>query len=107
MASRPLRTSSGGADKLCAGTGLQAHFRYDWNDPARATGRSGRVRRLMPVECERLQGMPDDYTLVPYAASRRRARYRRSATPWPCRVSRGWRPAAVAVPAQDGIERFS
>lgn len=25
-----------------------------------------RVRRLMPVECERLQGMPDDYTLVPY-----------------------------------------
>lgn len=25
-----------------------------------------RVRRLMPIECERLQGMPDDYTLVPY-----------------------------------------
>lgn len=25
-----------------------------------------RVRRLMPVECERLQGMPDNYTLVPY-----------------------------------------
>lgn len=24
------------------------------------------VRRLMPVECERLQGFPDDYTLVPY-----------------------------------------
>lgn len=24
------------------------------------------VRRLMPVECERLQGMPDHYTLVPY-----------------------------------------
>lgn len=24
------------------------------------------VRRLTPVECERLQGMPDDYTLVPY-----------------------------------------
>lgn len=25
-----------------------------------------RVRRLMPLECERLQGFPDDYTLVPY-----------------------------------------
>ena len=25
-----------------------------------------RVRRLMPLECERLQGMPDNYTLVPY-----------------------------------------
>jgi C-5 cytosine-specific DNA methylase len=24
------------------------------------------VRKLMPVECERLQGFPDDYTLVPY-----------------------------------------
>ena len=24
------------------------------------------VRRLTPVECERLQGLPDDYTLVPY-----------------------------------------
>jgi DNA (cytosine-5)-methyltransferase 1 len=24
------------------------------------------VRRLMPVECERLQGFPDDYTLVPH-----------------------------------------
>ncbi|WP_408874683.1 DNA cytosine methyltransferase [Granulibacter bethesdensis] len=23
-------------------------------------------RRLMPVECERLQGIPDHYTLVPY-----------------------------------------
>lgn len=25
-----------------------------------------RVRRLMPFECERLQGFPDNYTLVPY-----------------------------------------
>ena len=24
------------------------------------------VRRLTPVECERLQGFPDDYTLIPY-----------------------------------------
>lgn len=24
------------------------------------------VRRLLPVECERLQGFPDDYTLVPF-----------------------------------------
>ena len=24
------------------------------------------MRRLMPVECERLQGMPDGHTLVPY-----------------------------------------
>ena len=24
------------------------------------------VRRLMPVECERLQGFPGDYTLIPY-----------------------------------------
>ena len=24
------------------------------------------VRKLMPVECERLQGFPDDYTRIPY-----------------------------------------
>ncbi|MCC4607813.1 DNA cytosine methyltransferase [Xanthomonas campestris pv. zinniae] len=31
-----------------------------------AWGLSWRVRRLMPRECERLQGMPDDHTLVLY-----------------------------------------
>ncbi len=29
-----------------------------------------RVRRLMPVECERLQGFPDNYTMVPYKSKR-------------------------------------
>ena len=24
------------------------------------------VRRLLPVECERLQGFPDEYTLIPW-----------------------------------------
>jgi DNA (cytosine-5)-methyltransferase 1 len=27
---------------------------------------NGGVRRLTPRECERLQGFPDDYTLIPY-----------------------------------------
>lgn len=27
---------------------------------------NGYVRRLTPVECERLQGFPDDYTKIPY-----------------------------------------
>jgi len=26
----------------------------------------GAIRRLLPVECERLQGLPDNYTLIPY-----------------------------------------
>jgi DNA (cytosine-5)-methyltransferase 1 len=29
-------------------------------------GESMQVRRLTPRECERLQGFPDDYTLIPY-----------------------------------------
>lgn len=29
-------------------------------------GRKYVVRRLTPVECERLQGFPDDFTKVPY-----------------------------------------
>jgi DNA (cytosine-5)-methyltransferase 1 len=31
---------------------------------------SAAVRRLTPRECERLQGFPDDFTLVPYRKSR-------------------------------------
>lgn len=34
--------------------------------PALAMGASATVRRLTPRECERLQGFPDDYTLVPF-----------------------------------------
>ena len=42
-----LRASAGGGDK--------AHALI-----------SSAVRRLTPVECERLQGFPDDYTLIPW-----------------------------------------
>lgn len=33
------------------------------------TSQGLRVRRLIPLECERLQGIPDNYTLVPYRGS--------------------------------------
>lgn len=33
---------------------------------AQAVAQSSSVRRLTPRECERLQGLPDDWTLVPY-----------------------------------------
>jgi site-specific DNA-cytosine methylase len=42
-----LRASSGGGDKPHVLTAAQ-------------------VRRLTPVECERLQGLPDDYTAIPW-----------------------------------------
>lgn len=65
-----LRASSGGGDKgHVLLLSYEAHFRYD-PAPAREDGTpdwsTWRVRRLMPVECERLQGLPDDYTLVTY-----------------------------------------
>ncbi|CAB3648321.1 DNA cytosine methyltransferase [Achromobacter pestifer] len=44
----------------------EAHYRYEPIDPGAKGWSQWRVRRLMPVECERLQGMPDDHTLVPY-----------------------------------------
>lgn len=62
-----LRASAGGSDKPhVLLSELATHLRYE------ADGRSAygdviwRVRRLMPLECERLQGFPDDYTRVPY-----------------------------------------
>lgn len=42
-----LRQGADGSDK--------AHVLADW-----------RVRRLLPVECERLMGLPDDYTRIPW-----------------------------------------
>ncbi|MCC8445520.1 DNA cytosine methyltransferase [Xanthomonas translucens] len=57
----------GGADKShVLAPDFEAHFRYDWNDPGPGDWSQWRVRRLMPLECERLQGMPNNYTLVPY-----------------------------------------
>lgn len=45
---------------------LTAHNSKGANFVAPATGRDGGVRRLTPVECERLQGFPDGWTDVPY-----------------------------------------
>lgn len=50
-----LRASQGGGDKAHVLTKMQ-------------------VRRLTPRECERLQGFPDDYTLIPYRGGVRRRR---------------------------------
>ena len=51
---------------------LTAAYGTKWNGNASATNGSlfaqqrSSVRRLTPRECERLQGFPDDYTLVPH-----------------------------------------
>lgn len=34
------------------------------------------VRRLMPIECERLQSLPDNYTLIPHKSCTDSARYK-------------------------------
>lgn len=65
-----LRASSGGSDKahvaICA-TGEYLEGRLlDPEESGWSQWSGWRVRRLMPIECERLQGMPDNYTLVPY-----------------------------------------
>jgi DNA (cytosine-5)-methyltransferase 1 len=49
-----------------------------------------RVRRLTPRECERLQGFPDDYTLVPHRGSLASdaPRYKALGNSWPVPVVR-------------------
>lgn len=39
-------------------------------------GTASRVRRLTPRECERLQGFPNDFTLVPLPLRKRQSRVR-------------------------------
>ncbi|ASD11628.1 DNA cytosine methyltransferase [Pseudomonas aeruginosa] len=65
--SSALRAASGGSDKPhVLLPGYDAHFRYEPNDPNAGNWLQWRVRRLLPVECERLQGIPDGWTQVPY-----------------------------------------
>lgn len=51
---------------------LTAAYGTKWNGNASATngslfaGHAMQVRRLTPVECERLQGFPDNYTAIPW-----------------------------------------
>jgi len=49
---------------------LRSGNQYNNSDPGMEAqmviGTASAVRRLTPVECERLQGMPDDHTLAPY-----------------------------------------
>jgi DNA (cytosine-5)-methyltransferase 1 len=50
------------------GVGVQANRAYTLEARAevQAVQAGSAVRRLTPRECERLQGMPDDYTLIPW-----------------------------------------
>lgn len=62
-----LRAFVGGGDKrLVLLQHYETHFQCLPQEPDGTHWSQWRVRRLMPIECERLQGMPDDYTLVPY-----------------------------------------
>ncbi|HHF0811468.1 TPA: DNA cytosine methyltransferase [Pseudomonas aeruginosa] len=50
------------------GAGVQAEHAYTLEARAevQAVQTTSAVRRLTPRECERLQGLPDDYTLIPW-----------------------------------------
>ena len=48
-----------GAGSIGCEEGVSPTCTADYHNPAV-------VRRLMPVECERLQGFPDDWTRIPY-----------------------------------------
>ena len=65
--------------------------------PATATATA--VRRLMPVECERLQGFPDNYTAITYRGKPAAdgPRYKALGNSWAVNVARwvGWRISIV------------
>jgi len=54
------------ASSVTASYGKQVDHSYTRNGPPNLPRSQMAVRRLTPRECERLQGFPDDYTLVEY-----------------------------------------
>lgn len=66
-----LRASRGGSDKAHALQPFgEAHLHCTLRPRAQSADEMAfptwHVRRLMPIECERLQGMPDHYTQIPF-----------------------------------------
>jgi DNA (cytosine-5)-methyltransferase 1 len=66
-----LRASRDGSDKVHAVQPVsEVHLRCSLRPPGQRTDDTAfpvwQVRRLMPIECERLQGMPDNYTQIPF-----------------------------------------
>ena len=62
-----LRGRDGGATPEVEGDGTRAGaLRAASGGSSRDYIAASAVRRLTPRECERLQGFPDDYTLIPY-----------------------------------------
>lgn len=54
------------------GWGIQEEVTHTLDSTSGPAVHSGMaVRRLIPVECERLQGFPDDYTLIPWTEYQR------------------------------------
>jgi len=69
-----------------------------------ATQQAAAVRRLMPVECERLMGFPDGYTLVPFRGKPAADgnRYKALGNSWACNVAR-W--VGMRINMVEGINR--
>lgn len=92
---RPLRREINGHDIeifRCYSDCLYAAYGTKWNGNAAAFNGSlfisqdGRLRRLTPIECERLMGFPDDYTSI--ANPRLTNRYQATGNSWAVPVIR-------------------
>ena len=60
------------------------------------------VRRLTPTECERLQGFPDDYTLIPFGGGIGRQRDADELIAYVCRRHPDWTEEYARTLASDG-----
>jgi DNA (cytosine-5)-methyltransferase 1 len=100
-----LRASGGGGDKSYVAESLSCPRCPNTPD------RIWRVRRLMPVECERLQGIPDHYTQIPYrgrpAADAPRYRVIGNSMAVPCMAWLGRRLQSALAKETSGVTRNS
>ena len=81
---------------------LYSSYGTKWNGNAAAYNGSlfvvqdGRIRRFTPLECERLMGFPDDYTLIPGQTITKTSRYQALGNSWAVPVVR-WIGERIAV----------
>lgn len=58
----PFRESCGGNDEKNYSATITSSYKKGCNNHNQLIGEKMKIRRLTPVECERLQGFPDNYT---------------------------------------------
>jgi hypothetical protein len=84
VSTQSARQHKDATDLICHPNDHQAENNGDYNSPNDSEGLTRLIRRLTPLECERLQGFPDGWTDIPDASDSARYKALGNSVAIPC-----------------------